>query len=59
MVMPYIFSFLVVANVALLGYLMLAPKSESKALVDAKKSLQAPVPFENSTNKLPPEIGKK
>lgn len=57
--MSYVFSFLVVANAALLGYLLLAPKSEPKALQQAKASLQAPVPFENTTQQLPPEIGKK
>lgn len=57
--MPYLFSFLVVANVGLLGYLLLAPKSESESLKQARASLQAPITFQNTTNQLPPEIGKK
>lgn len=57
--MPYLFSFLVIANAGLLGYLLLAPKTESESLQKARASLQAPVSFENTTHQLPPEIGKK
>lgn len=57
--MSYLFSFLVIANAALLGYLLLVPKSESVDVEQARTSLQAPISFENTTNKLPPEIGKK
>lgn len=57
--MPYLFSFLVIANAGLFGYLLLAPESESQALQNARASLQAPTTFENTTNSLPPEIGKK
>lgn len=57
--MPYLFSFLVVANVGLFGYLLLVPKKEPKYLQQAHASLQAPTSFENTTNTLPPEIGNK
>lgn len=57
--MSYLFSFLVIANAALLGYLLLIPKTESTDIQAARSSLQAPVSFENTTDKLPPEIGKK
>lgn len=57
--MPYLFGFLVIANVVLLGYSVAFPKSESKNLQKARASLQAPISFENTTHKLPIEIGKK
>lgn len=57
--MPYLFSFLVVANVGLFGYLLLVPKKEPEYLRQAHASLQAPTSFENTTNTLPPEIGNK
>lgn len=57
--MPYLFSFLVIANAGLFGYLLLKPKAESENLQKARASLQAPISFENTTNNLPPEIGKK
>lgn len=57
--MSYLFTFLVIANAALLGYLLLVPKKESIETQAARTSLQAPVTFENTTDKLPPEIGSK
>lgn len=57
--MSYLFTFLVVANAALLSYLLLIPKTESIEIQEVRTSLQAPVAFENTTDKLPPEIGSK
>ncbi|MDO4700206.1 MAG: hypothetical protein Q4A69_05935 [Moraxella sp.] len=57
--MSYLFSFLVLANALLLGYLLLTPKKESADIQSMRANLQAPVSFENTTDKLPLEIGKK
>ncbi len=56
--MPYIFGLLVLANAALLGYLLLVPSTD-KNVEQAKAALTAPVDFTNNTNQLPPEIGRK
>lgn len=57
--MPYLFSFLVIANAGLFGYLLLTPKKEPESLQQARASLQAPTSFENTSHQLPIEIGKK
>lgn len=57
--MPYLFSFLVVANAAMLGYLLLSGDKEEKALAQAQSQLQKPVSFEDTSQRLPPQIGKK
>lgn len=58
--MPYIFAILVVANAALLGYLLIAPKStESTEIQQARTKATMPVSFKNTTDQLPPEIGEK
>ncbi|STY91049.1 hypothetical protein [Moraxella bovis] len=56
--MPYLFGLLVLANAALLGYFLLVPSTD-KNVEQAKTSLVAPVSFTDTTNQLPPEIGKK
>lgn len=56
--MPYLFGLLVLVNAALLGYLLLVPSTD-KNLEQAKARLTAPVEFTNTTQQLPPEIGKK
>lgn len=58
-IMPYIFSFLVIANAAMLGYLLLSGNKEEKALAQAQSQLQKPVSFEDTSQRLPPQIGKK
>lgn len=56
--MPYVFGLLVLANAALLGYFLLAPQNDA-SMEQAKSRLTAPTTFTNTTNELPPEIGKK
>lgn len=58
--MPYLFALLLVANGAFLGYsLFLKKEEEPKSIQEAKTTLKAPIEFTNTTDQLPPEIGKK
>lgn len=56
--MPYVFGLLVLANAVLLGYFLLVPQRDT-SMEKAKSQLTAPTAFTNTTNELPPEIGKK
>ena len=57
--MPYLFSALLLANVALFGYLWFAPPAADQSVAAAKAQVQRPLPFINSSKELPPEIGEK
>ncbi|MDO4249888.1 MAG: hypothetical protein Q4C68_00075 [Moraxella sp.] len=57
--MPYLFSALMLANIALFGYFWFAPPAADKSVEVAKSQLQRPVVFINSSSELPPPIGEK
>ena len=58
--MPYLFALLVIANAALLNYLLFVPKpAESPELQQARAKATMSVSFKNTTDQLPPEIGEK
>lgn len=57
--MPYIFGFLVAANVAMFGYYWFFPVENQNTVDVAKAQLQKPLNYQNNTANMPPLIGEK
>lgn len=55
--MPYVFGFLVLANLALFTYFwFMPPKDNNGTLNEVRASIDKPIVFVNNTVNIPPEI---
>lgn len=57
--MPYLFGALVIANVALFGFLWLNPIESEGSVEKVKSELQQPISVINSSNDIPSSVGQK
>lgn len=57
--MPYVFGALLIANVALFGFLWANPNQSDASVERVKSELVKPISVINSSGDIPPPIGQK
>lgn len=57
--MPYIFGALLIANVALFGFLWFNPNQTDASVERVQSELTKPMKVVNSSHEIPPPIGQK